>query len=65
MTNHIVALSGEYLDPKYFRFSRNQEEAGIAQLPWEHRLKPLHPICNDILFGLGLVFTIAVFFVLF
>lgn len=56
----IVALSGEYLSPKTFRFSRTQDEAGIAYLPWEHRLKPLRPLSRDIAFGVGLASTIAV-----
>jgi hypothetical protein len=53
MSSPITALRGEYLDPSAFRFARNQREAGIEHLEWEGRIKPLRPICNDIVLALG------------
>jgi hypothetical protein len=59
MTNQTAMLYGQYLNPRDFRFSRNQDEAGIAHLQWERRLKPLRPLSRDIAMGIGVVSTIA------
>jgi hypothetical protein len=46
----ITALSGgEYLDPNFFRVSHSQREAGIDQLEWEERIKPLRSLLSSIL----------------
>jgi hypothetical protein len=45
----IAALSGEYLDPKVFRVSRSQKEAGIGHLEWEERVKPLRSWSSGVL----------------
>jgi hypothetical protein len=59
MSTQIAALSGEYLDPKSFRFARTQREAGIEHLEWEDRMKPLRPLSHDVVLGLSLVATAA------
>jgi hypothetical protein len=53
MSSAIIALGGEYLDTRTFRYARTQREAGIEYMQWGERMKPLRPIYQDVLLGVG------------
>jgi hypothetical protein len=55
----IAALSGEYLDPKVFRVSHSQKEAGIDHLEWEKRTRPLRSWSSGVLAPTIVTFTIV------
>jgi hypothetical protein len=59
MSTPVMAMHSEYLDPKAFRFARNQREAGIEHLQWEERIKPLRPLSHDIAAGICVVAVAA------
>jgi hypothetical protein len=63
MTSAIVALRGEYLDTRTFRYCRNQRDAGIEHLEWEDRIKPQRPLFHDALICMGaLMLATSAFF---
>ena len=57
MSNTVLAMGSQYTDCRAMRFARNQREAGIENLEWEGRMRPLRPLMPDVALASGLVFA--------